>query len=50
MEKLLIVGTGGFGKVVLEHAMKEYECAFVDDGVTIGTEICGYPVIGKLLI
>ena len=46
MEKLLIVGAGGFGKVVLEHAMKEYECVFDDDGVAIGTEICGCPVIG----
>lgn len=48
MDKLLIVGAGGFGKVVLEHAIREYECAFVDDGVEIGTKICGCPVIGKL--
>ena len=28
-EKLLLAGSGGFGRVVLEHAAKEYECAFL---------------------
>lgn len=32
MEKLLLVGSGGFGRVVLEHAFKLYDCAFLDDG------------------
>lgn len=47
-EKLLLVGAGGFGRVVLEHAIKEYDCAFVDDGVAIGTNVCGTLVIGKV--
>ena len=41
-EKLLIVGAGGFGRVVSEHAVKEYECSFVDDGYEVGTKICGH--------
>ena len=48
MEKLLLVGAGGFGRVVLEHASTEFECAFVDDGYEIGAEICGAKVIGKI--
>lgn len=32
MEKLLLVGAGGFGRVVLEHASALYDCAFLDDG------------------
>lgn len=31
-EKLLLVGAGGFGRMVAEQAMIEYDCAFVDDG------------------
>ena len=34
-EKLLIVGCGGFGRVVSEYARKEYDCAFVDDGMFV---------------
>lgn len=45
MEKLLLVGSGGFGRVVLEHASQDYDCAFLDDGdVKI---VDGVPVIGK---
>ena len=40
-----MVGAGGFGRVVLEHALKEYDCAFLDDGDA--TVIDGVPVIGK---
>lgn len=29
--KLLLVGAGGFGRVVLEHASQLYDCAFLDD-------------------
>lgn len=47
MEKLLLVGAGGFGRVVLEHAAREYECAFLDDGPDVGTIIDGVTVIGK---
>lgn len=45
-EKLLLVGAGGFGRVVSEHATQEYGCAFVDDGFSVGTVVCGVPVIG----
>ena len=45
-EKLLLVGAGGFGRMVAEQAMLQYNCAFVDDGQVVGTEICGIPVVG----
>ena len=47
-EKLLLIGSGGLGRVVLEHAMKKYECYFVDDAYNIGQEICGIKVIGHI--
>lgn len=45
-EKFLIVGAGGFGRVTLEHAIKEYDYAFVDDGKSIDEEINGVKVVG----
>lgn len=27
-EKLLLLGVGGFGRVILEHAVQQFECAF----------------------
>lgn len=48
LEKLLLAGAGGFGRVVLEHASQKYECAFVDDGPKIGTEINGCKVLGRI--
>lgn len=45
MEKLLLVGAGGFGRVVLEHAAGLYDCAFLDDGDAVVVD--GVPVIGK---
>ena len=45
-EKLLLVGAGGFGRMVAEQAMLQYDCAFVDDGQVVGTEICGTHVVG----
>lgn len=45
-EKLLLVGAGGFGRVVSELARQSFECAFIDDGINIGSEICDIPVIG----
>lgn len=45
MEKLLLVGAGGFGRVVLEHASTLYDCAFLDDGDA--TVVDGVPIIGK---
>lgn len=47
-EKLLLVGAGGFGRMVAEQAMLQYDCAFIDDGQTVGTEICGIPVVGSI--
>lgn len=47
MEKLLLVGSGGFGRVVLEHTKAQYDCAFLDDGVETGTLVDGTAVIGK---
>ena len=47
-EKLLLVGAGGFGRMVAEQAMLQYDCAFVDDGQPVGAEICGVPVVGGL--
>lgn len=46
MEKLLLVGAGGFGRVVLEHASQEYDCAFVDDADV--NEVNGTQVVGKI--
>ncbi|WP_270564753.1 lipid carrier--UDP-N-acetylgalactosaminyltransferase [Faecalibacterium prausnitzii] len=47
-EKLLLVGAGGFGRMVAEQAMLQCDCAFVDDGQPVGVEICGIPVVGGL--
>ena len=47
-EKLLLVGAGGFGRMVAEQAMLQYDCAFVDDGQPAGTEICGISVVGGI--
>ena len=46
--KLLIIGAGGLGRVVSDHAIKKYECSFVDDGYESGTEICGVKVVGHI--
>jgi len=47
-EKLLLIGAGGFGRVVSEHVSQQYDCAFLDDGKEKGTVICGVPVIGAI--
>lgn len=47
-EKLLLVGAGGFGRMVAEQAMLQYDCAFVDDGQAVGSEICGVPIVGGI--
>lgn len=47
-KKLLLVGAGGFGRVVSELARESYDCAFVDDGVDVGTEVCGVSVVGRV--
>jgi len=47
-KKLLLVGAGGFGRMVAEQAVLQYDCAFVDDGQAVGTEICGIPVVGGI--
>ena len=45
-EKLLLVGAGGLGRVALEHASINYDCAFVDDADI--TEVDGVQVVGKI--
>lgn len=47
-EKLLLIGAGGFGRMVAEHAIFQYDCAFVDDERLPGTVICDIPVIGGI--
>lgn len=47
-EKLLIVGAGGFGRMMAEQTMLQYNCAFADDGQAVGTDVCGIPVVGGL--
>lgn len=44
----MLIGAGGLGRVTLEHAALDFDCAFVDDGYQIGTEICGVPVVGAI--
>ena len=39
VSKLLIVGAGGFGRVTLEHASRQFDCAFVDDGLAAGAVV-----------
>ena len=46
-EILLLVGAGGFGRMVAEQAVLQYDCFFVDDGQPVGTEVCGIPVVGN---
>ena len=41
------MGAGGLGRVVLEFASSEYDCAFLDDGPEVGTLVDGAPVIGR---
>lgn len=48
MEKLLIVGAGGLGRMVLEIASKKYNCCFIDDGFDYGYKVCGTEVVGKV--
>ena len=47
-EKLLLVGAGGFGRIAMEHAVREYDCAFVDDSYPAKKEVCGIPLVGKI--
>lgn len=46
VSKLLIVGVGGFGRVTLEHASRQFDCAFVDDGRAAGAVVDGVEVVG----
>ena len=48
MEKLIIVGAGGLGRMTMESAIKKYDCYFVDDNIKKGTVICDTQVIGKI--
>lgn len=46
--RLLLVGAGGFGRMVADHARLQYDCAFVDDGQRIGAQVCELPVVGGI--
>lgn len=46
-KKLLLVGAGGFGRVVSELARQSFDCAFIDDSIEIGAAVCDIPVIGR---
>ena len=46
MEKLLLVGAGGLGRVVLEMVSNIYACAFLDDKSE--TFVDGTPIIGRI--
>lgn len=46
--KLLLVGAGGFGRVVSEQARLQYDCAFVDDAFDVGVEICDITMVGHI--
>lgn len=48
MNKLLIVGAGGLGRMVLESASEYYDCYFIDDNYEIGSIICDTEVVGKI--
>ena len=48
MEKLLIVGAGGLGRMTYEAASDKFECYFVDDAYTTSDYICGVKVVGKI--
>lgn len=48
MDKLIIVGAGGLGRMTMESAVKKYDCFFVDDSFEKGTFICDVQVIGKI--
>ena len=48
MDKLIIVGAGGLGRMVLETALSfKYDCAFLDDNESL-KEVCGVKVLGKI--
>ena len=47
-EKLLLVDSGGLGRVTLEHAIKKYECFFIDDNYSIGDTVCDIPIVGRI--
>ena len=48
MEKLLIIGAGGLGRMTMEAASNKYECFFVDDAYENGNVICNTTVVGKI--
>lgn len=47
-EKLLLIGAGTFGRAVSEQAILNYDCAFVDDGFSVGDTVCDIPVVGHI--
>lgn len=56
MKKIAIVGAGGFGREVkmlidqINSASKQYEfIGYYDDGISSGTMVNGFPVLGKVI-
>ena len=48
MKKLIIIGAGGLGRMVLETALSlGYICAFVDDDTTLN-DVCNTEVLGTI--
>ena len=49
MQKVIIVGAGGHGKVIADIVMKcgAEPVGFLDDGLKSGTKILGLPILGK---
>ena len=48
MERLLIVGAGGLGRMVMESALENFECYFIDDNYNAEDVICDVKVVGKI--
>lgn len=48
MEKLLIVGAGGLGRMTMEAANDKYECFFVDDAYKSNEKVCDTIIVGKI--
>ena len=49
MEKLLIIGAGGLGRMTLENSISDFDCYFVDDAYDIGEKVCDTKIVGKII-
>lgn len=48
MDRLLLVGAGGLGRVVAEHARNIFECSFIDDAYEQDILIDNIPIVGHI--